>query len=210
MSLEIVSLADLLRELDEEQIIIMLSEFETLSDYRTGDTHDVQKFLISNSIQYQRMGLASTHLVYSSYKERNVLVGYFAIANKHLVLNSRVYKKLSNGNQKRFNKIGYRPQLEDGTSANSGLMIPSFLIGQLGLNYSEEARKTKSLNGFNLVALAEGMLNEAVSTISGKYIWLECMPSEKLLEFYSRCGYTQVADYEDSESGLCIFVKKIF
>lgn len=210
MSLVIVSLADLMRELDDETVRDMLKEFKTLPDFRTGDTHDVEKFLTQNAIQFQKMGWAATHLIYSSYKEKNVLVGYFAVSNKHLTLNSRTYNSLSSKMKSRFQKIGYRPQSSDGNNSKMDLIIPSFLIGQLGINYSEEAKKTKSINGYNLVALAEEKLKDAVATISGKYIWLECLPSEKLLDFYVRCGYTPVAEYEDRDNGLCLFVKKIF
>lgn len=211
MSIEIVSLADLLHEdVSEDSIMTILKEFKTLPDYRTGDTNDVEKFLLENSIQYQKMGLATTHLVFSTYKGNSVLVGYFSIANKPLVLNSRAYNNLSKTQQKRFSKVGYRLRGEDGKQRKSDLIIPSFLIGQVGKNYAEEALKTKSINGFNLVALAEEMIKEAVSMVNGKYIWLECQPNEKLLKFYQNSGYNQVADYQDQHNQLCIFVKKIF
>lgn len=209
MVLEIVSLADLLQEVDESTISKILADFKTIPDFRTGDTHDVEKFLNDNAIQFQKMGLAATHLIYSSYKDKNILVGYFAIANKHLVLNSKVFNKLSNNYKKRFQKIGYRLHIQNGKNNRAVLVVPSFLIGQLGLNYSEEARNTGSLNGYNLMALAEEVIDQAVSTINGKYIWLECQPHEKLLNFYEKCGYTQVVDYKDQNNGLCVFVKKI-
>lgn len=211
MSLEIVSLGDLLQAgLEEKKIQLLLEEFKTLPNYRSGDTHDVEKFLVNNSIQYQKMGLATTHLIYSSYKEKNVLVGYFAIANKPLVLNSRTYNGLSKSQQKKFSKIGYRLKAEDGKQRNSDLIIPSFLIGQLGKNYSEEALKTKIINGFNILALAEDTIKQAISVVNGKYIWLECKPSEKLINFYLNSGYTQIADYKDQHNNLCVFIKKIF
>lgn len=211
MSLEVVSLADLLQaKLDEESIQILLEDFKTLPDYRTGDTHDVEKFLVNNSIQYQKMGLATTHLIYSPYKGKNVLVGYFAIANKPLVLNSRTYNGLSKNQQKKFSKIGYRLKAEDGKQRNSDLIIPSFLVGQLGKNYSEEALKTKAINGFNILGMAEDTIKQAISVVNGKYIWLECKPNEKLMDFYINSGYTQISDYKDQHNNLCVFIKKIF
>lgn len=84
------------------------------------------------------------------------------------------------------------------------------MIGQLGKNYTEEALKTKIIKGINILALAEDTIKQAISVVNGKYIWLECKPSEQLINFYSNSGYTQIADYKDQHNNLCVFIKKIF
>lgn len=209
MSLEVISLADLLSEISEERTQKILDSFETIPDFKTGDTHDVEKFLKKNAIQFQKMGLAATHLVFSSYQGKNVLVGFISIANKHLTLRYRTFNGLSKSAKNRYKKIGYRTQSSDGKRNKNDLIIPSFLIGQIGKNHSEEARKTKAINGYNLLAIAEGKIEEAVSTISGKYIWLECLPHDKLMKFYESSGYTLAVSHDNRESNLCVYIKKI-
>lgn len=209
MSLEIMSLADLLEMADEDEVLSILKTFETLPNHQTGDTHDVQAFLIENSIQFQKMSLSRTYLIFSSYQQKNILVGYFSIANKHLVVNKKVFNDLSKNYQKRFNNVGYRYTGEESNHNKNDLIIPSFLIGQLGKNYSEEAKNSKALNGYNIMSLAEEKIKEVASIIGGKYAWLECQPHENLLNFYESCGYLRVPGYQDDEDELCILVKKV-
>ena len=51
-----------------------------LSDFSCPLNADVEDFLKFKAIEFSRQGLAQTHLVMASYRDKPVLVGYFAMA----------------------------------------------------------------------------------------------------------------------------------
>ena len=57
-----------------------------IEQYRCPQNGDIEEFLRFKAIVFSRQSLAKTHLVFASYKEEVVLVGYFALANKMLFI----------------------------------------------------------------------------------------------------------------------------
>lgn len=84
MSLNVISLSDLFKVAKEEEIKKLLFSFVTLKSQDSAGADDVENFIHNKSIQFERIDLARTYLVMSGYKERQILVGYFAISNKPL------------------------------------------------------------------------------------------------------------------------------
>ena len=128
----IINLADVIKlkkkgtreaETTYNKIISAISAFEChLND-------DVEDFLRHKALTFAEQSIAATFLVFTSYKNEPVLVGYFTLANKTLVIPKKRID--SRTLQKRIAKFGeYNPDLK-----NYQLSIP--LIAQLGKNFSQ-------------------------------------------------------------------------
>lgn len=205
MSLTVVSLGILLSNDSEANIQKILNTFQTKLDCRTGDQNDVEDFLKRKSIHFEKIGIAATYLVFAPFRNSIVLVGYFSIANKPLMLSNKLLKSFSNTQKTKFLNRGYR---EHNGEKNSSLVVPALLIGQLGRNFHPDAVSTKSLTGTNLVALAEEKIWEVARIMNSRYVWLECKDETKLLDFYKNNGYIKVEDYI-TVNGLRLLIKQI-
>lgn len=208
MSLTVLSLNDLMNELDEVNVEKLLKKFETRPNFKTGDQNDVEDFLHNKSMQFQRLGLASTYLIFAPYKSEQIIVGFFSITNKPLVISHRVFLSLSKTLQKRLNKLGTRYPDDKGRVNKSDLVIPAYLVGQIGKNFSPQAKATQAVTGTNIVALAEEKIREVIDIMNGKYVWLECQDQPRLINFYTHIGYTLVEEHI-STNGLRLMIKKI-
>lgn len=96
MALKVISLTDLLRSVDaEEDAEKLLCSFTSLKSQDSSGADDVEKFLHNKAIQFEKMDLSRTYLVLSTYKNAPLLVGYFAIANKPLVIPRKQFSRFS-------------------------------------------------------------------------------------------------------------------
>lgn len=68
---QLILLKDMIDELGEEKTKEVLSQFSCPLNL------DVQNFLHNNAIEFAKQSITATHLVFSSYKERPVVAGYF-------------------------------------------------------------------------------------------------------------------------------------
>lgn len=208
MTLKVLSLSELLagnkREIKEiiPKIENILNTFETISITGSKSEHDVENFLKTKSIVFDRQRLAGTHLVFSQYKNKAVLVGYFTINNKPLVFTKRMLSKCSNSLKKKLYQRG------ETHSNNDNLIIQSYLIAQIGKNYSEEALATKSINGRDLLTLAYEMILNGANVFGGSFIWVEYEDVDKLREYYKSFGFIEIEDYT-SENNLKMAILKI-
>ncbi|MDR4958161.1 GNAT family acetyltransferase, partial [Bacillus sonorensis] len=67
MALKIISLNDLLQTQREEDIIKLLSSFETIKIKYNPGADDVEHFIHTKAIQFEKMDLSRTYLIMSSY-----------------------------------------------------------------------------------------------------------------------------------------------
>lgn len=203
MALTIVTLENLLNKSDftEEDIKKLLFSFETISSKEAPGSDDIQHFIHHKAIEFEKSGLSRTTLVMSTYKGTSFLAGYYSIANKSLVIRKKNYQKLSNNFKRRLNGIGYKTEQKN-------YQIPSILLGQLGKNYNSVAKKADSCTGDELLALASKTIKKVYEIIGGRIVYLECEDNTYLKEFYSRNGYTEIAEFK-STNDLCIFIKDI-
>ncbi len=103
------------------------------------------------------------------------LVGYYSIAQKSFILtkgsvSNSLYKKLS----------------QYGTYDNSiqKYIISSLLIGQLGKNYS--SGNDTLISGDELLGLAIDKVRLIQNESGGRYTYLECEDTPKLISFYEK------------------------
>ena len=201
MSLKIIGLQSLLKALDKETVQEILNKFESIPNTETGKVNDVEYFLHSKAIQFEKMAISTTHLIFSEYKGNDVLVGYFSVANKPLTMSKRNYSNLSSSQKRKLCQGGRKTE-------SGGYVLNSYLIGQIGKNYSKEALQTKSITGKMMLSLAYDTLLQAKMIVNAKYVWLECTDTPKLLDFYKSFGFSEIKDYT-SENNLKLLLMKL-
>lgn len=167
-----VNLAEMLEELGEDETK------SHLSDFYCPLNADVEDFLRNKSIEFSRQGLSATHLVFTSYKDSSVLVGYYTLANKILEVSKR---SLSKNMQKRIRKFA---QIDE---ALKTYFLPSLLIAQLGKNYNNGYNEL--ISGDELLKLAINKIKEIQLVIGGNFVYLECEDKPVLTEFYKQHGF---------------------
>lgn len=169
---KIINLLDLVEECGED------SAKEILSTFSCPLNQDVENFLKSKAITFARQGWSQTHLVFTSYKNSPVLVGYFTLASKLITI--RV-KNITSSLRRRLNKFAtYNDDIK-------GYVLSAPLIAQLGKNYT---------NNYNDLIAGDELLQEACRKIykiqydlGGRFTYLECEDKDCLKEFYSRNGF---------------------
>ena len=183
LSIERVGLQKLLESENQiEKIEKFLKTFK--SNFAT--TNEVEYFLHNNAIEFEKKTLSTTHLLINENKE---LVGYFSIANKKLNIPKEVVKTFS---KTKLKKIGQSSNIKKDGSYE----INSYLIGQLGINFSQEIKGEK-ITGKDLLNEIWILLLEAKKLVNVKYIWLECENNSKLINFYKEFGFDLIDGFEN-------------
>ncbi len=171
------NLRDLLAELREERTSEILSAFECPLN------PDVQSFLREKAILFSKHGYASTYLVFASYQGNVVLIGYYALAMKAVVIKGSLLSSQWRGRLRRF--AFYDSDLKQFT-----LSLP--LIGQLGKNYAHHYDRL--ISGDDLLGIACETVREIQLMSSGKMVYLECEDVLPLTSFYERNGFFRFAN----------------
>jgi len=149
-----------------------------LDDFECPLNQDVEYFIKEKAIQFLKMGLSRTFLVSSSYKEKNVIVGYFALTNKITKINKN---KLTHSVRKRISRFSEQTSIEKYCTVS----LP--LIGQLAKNYKNNYNTL--IKGDDLLKLACDKVIEAQNILGGKFVFIECEDKDKLKEFYESNGF---------------------
>lgn len=180
MAFDVVPLGALLKRYREEEIRKSFSSFTSVNK-------DVERFLHETCMQFERVGLSRTTLVYSSYQGEPVLVGYFAIALKPLSISKKNWARMSNGLHRKLMPIGYKDEMDRYT-------VSSILLGQLGLNfrYRNTGAGKRIITGSQLLGLAYQEIIRAEEILGGVVVYVEVDNELKLREFYTRNGFAQV------------------
>lgn len=169
----ILSLSDIIDEKGEDFCR------EILSFFSCPPNPDVEKFLTKRSaIDFAKQSIAQTFLVYASYRGKNVLCGYFTIANKYIVVGSHSVSKTT---ARRLRKFAM-PNISD-----ENLVIMAPLIAQLGKNYMNDYRKL--ITGDELLKMAIDKVSAAQRIIGGKVVYVECEDIDILKKFYEDNGF---------------------
>lgn len=169
----ILSLSDIIDEKGEDFCR------EILSFFSCPPNPDVEKFLTKRSaIDFAKQSIAQTFLVYASYRGKNVLCGYFTIANKYIVVWSHSVSKTT---ARRLRKFAM-PNISD-----DNLVIMAPLIAQLGKNYMNDYRKL--ITGDELLKMAIDKVSAAQRIIGGKVVYVECEDIDILKKFYEDNGF---------------------
>lgn len=202
MALQVVGLKTLLDAgRSEEEIKFLLLSFCSIPAKDTDKVHDVEDFLHNKAIQFEKMDLARTYLVLSNYKDAPILVGYFSISNKPMVITKKNFTKLGPTLKKRLMGLGHKTERDN-------YEVKGYLLGQLGKNFSPEAKAAKAVTGSDLLKLANDTMMISYEAVGGRIFYLECEDEKKLKEFYSYEGFAEILDFK-SPNDLCLFVRKI-
>lgn len=171
---KLVTLSGMIDALGERSAKEMLSRFSCPLN------EDVETFLKYKAIEFSKQCLSQTTLVYSSYKKEEVLVGYFTIANKYIIVKK---DKVSKTTYKRLSKFGQEiPDLKQ-------ISIAAPLIGQLGKNFN--GGYNKLITGDELLGIALEQVEIALKIIGGQIVYLECEDNTRLVDFYGRNGFKE-------------------
>ena len=172
MGYKIINLKDIYNAIGESKTK------EVLKDFKCDLNNDVEYFLKEKAIEFSKQDISRTYIVMSQHKEKDVIVGYFAIANK-----STIIKKVILSNTKRKSLLKYAKY--DNEIKGYNIALP--LIGQIGKNYNNGYDKL--ISGEILLKFACDKIKEIQNMIGGRHVFLECEDNEKLKEFYENNGF---------------------
>lgn len=169
---KVISLNGLLEQLGEERTKEILSSFSCPLNF------DVENFLKNKAIVFDKQSISRTKLIFTSYKNSLVLIGYFTLTYKDFIIPD---KALNSNLKRRLNKFGsYDKILKVHT-------ISAPLIAQLGKNFTNGYNKL--ITGDELLKIACDCVKEVQLNIGGKLVYIECEDKVRLIEFYERNGF---------------------
>ena len=154
---------------------------KVISDFYCPRNLDVEDFLKNKALVFSEQRIASTYLIFATYKGRPVLVGYFALTNKHFHIDSRKPGGISKRLLKRISKFAMRDK------ELNKYVISAPLIGQLSKNYANGYDTL--ITGDELLKIACDTVREALRIIGGKVVYLECEDAPSLIRFYEENGF---------------------
>lgn len=165
-----------------------------LANYFCPLNPDVEDFLKHKAIPFSRQGLSKTHLVFASYNDQWVLVGYFALASKTWLIPRKNINAKLNARLRKF------AQIVDETNT---YQISAPLIAQLGKNYCNSYNRL--ISGDELLKIACDRVRDIQCTIGGKIAYLECEDKPQLRAFYERNGFSEFNKRNLNKSDLNLF-----
>ncbi len=164
-----------------EDIYIVKGEKDTqnlLKDFECPLNNDVEYFIKNKAIEFSKQGIAKTYIVSTSYKNKQVIVGYFALTNKITEIKKNI---LSYKMRKRISRFSINDEL------NKSYSVSLPLIGQLGKNFCNGYNKL--ISGDILLKFACDKVRDVQKIVGGKFVMLECEDKIKLKEFYESNGF---------------------
>lgn len=169
-----INLSDMIDTIGEDRTKAILADFSCPQN------QDVELFLKEKAIEFMKQGLASTYLVFVSYRKSNKLVGYYSLSIKTINIKRNALSKTL---QKRVSKF---------CQYNSALKIHTTsapLIAQLGKNFKDGINN--QISGDELLKMACDSVKFVQKIVGGKIAYLECEDIEKLKDFYFTNGFVE-------------------
>jgi hypothetical protein len=163
-------------------------ELSLLRTFNCEINSDLSDFIHSTALDFEKRQIARTFvLINGNAKE---VVGYFTISMKSLSTNG-----MSKTSIKKIDGI-----------SNNRACIHSFLIGQLGISDAYAKYKLGTL----LLDDAFSKIEMAHDLVAGRYILVDAINHEKVLKFYTECGFALLdTNLEESEDGSIRMIYKI-
>lgn len=195
MKYEIISLGDVLSNYSNEEIIKVFDTFESKNK-------DVEHFLKCKAIEFEKVGMSRTTLVFSD----NKLMGYFSISTKPLVVNKKNWSRLSNSVKRKLSPMSNK-------SEQGNHEISSILLGQL----SKNSKYQESIDGDHLLGYAYNKIRELWKLGGGRFLYVEVDKNDKLDKFYNNNGFKRLIIKDESNNispfltvnGQWLYVKKL-
>ncbi len=149
---------------------------------------DLTSFIHNTAIDYEKRKIARTFVLVDEALKQ--IVGYFTLSIKSLST-----KGMSNSSIKKI----------DGISSNRDC-IHSFLIGQLGISDKYAHYRF----GTYLLDDAFFQIETAHNIVAGRYILVDAINNEKVIDFYMRHGFRLLDTYmEESKNDSIRMIYKI-
>ena len=162
---------------------------EALASFVCCKDPDVQTFLNSKAIQFEKRGWASTYLLLNEEAMNNnklVVDGYFSLTHKAVRFDDSVTKS----------KRSY-------ITGNKESSDHSFvLIGQLGkriVDLGDEKYEEADLTAADILSDAFTIIEQSSKYIICRNIILECKPNEKIKNIYIQNGFIEL-QYDDNHN----------
>jgi len=183
-----INLRDLVAQMEDKRLK------ELIEGFSCSLNKDVEDFIHSKAIEFEKQGLASTYLVFASYQDTMCLAGYFALAPKtfHIDLYT---KRIGSSLRHRVNRFAtYDEKLRKS-------IVTAPLIAQLAKNYTNNYDKL--ITGDELLKIACDTVKEAQLILGGRLVYLECEDTPSLVKFYQDNGFRFFGkrDLESVEKG---------
>ena len=121
MAYNVISLEDMYKSMDIDNVKEILNQFECSLN------KDVEFFIKEKAIEFLKLGISKTFLVTTSYKEKQVIVGYFALTDKVTKIKKNSLSKTLSRRIKRFSR---------NENIKNYYIVSLPLIGQLGKNFA--------------------------------------------------------------------------
>ena len=172
-----INLSTLIEEIGEERTK------EIFADYSCPRNADIEMFLHEKAILFSKQGIARTHLVFASYKDEPVLIGFYALAYKTVQIKAT---KLNSSWRHRLRTFA----TYNDYSKSYYVSLP--LIGQIGKNYSHG--HDQLISGDELLKMACNRIEQLQFEVGGKMAYLECEDNPSLIRFYEENGFYRFAN----------------
>jgi hypothetical protein len=167
----------------EETVLEVISSFKCSKDV------DIEGFLNSKAVLFNRKGKSRTHLLLDQGALENgsiELLAYFSLAIHML----RIPESTSANQVRRLDGLYARKGSEPITE------IPSFLIGQLAKNDTYAS----SVSGSLLLEYALSAISSAQEFVGGRVVYIECRDLPKVISFYEQNDFKVLR--RDPDDGL--------
>lgn len=170
MEYNVVNLRKLMARKGEERTRALLSGFSCPLN------PEVEGFLKRKAIDFAKQGLSQTHLVMPA--DTPEIAGYFCLTNKTALMDTSPFSATV---RKRVEKFS----IYDDRIKEHFLSAP--LIAQLGKNYNENL--LSPMSGAALLKYACDKVAGILFDLGGKFVYLECADTPKLIGFYLSNGF---------------------
>lgn len=156
------------------------------------------------AIKFENLNKARTYLIYNEEQvekpdfclDQLVIYGYITLSLKILTVPPE-----TSGN-KRKNLDGLSSRLHGKPISD----FPCYLIGQLAKNSNIE---NNELTGDALLQFAYKTIASAVDAVGGRYMMIECHNNSKLIDFYTRNDFDEIARESDGQFEMVQMIRKI-
>lgn len=155
-----------------------------ISSFKCPINQEIEDYLYKSAVIFARKKITITYFVFDD--ETNDLVGYYALTNKSITIDSKSIPKKLLSKFDRYFKFD-----------NNEYTGPCYLIAQLSKNYAITNNK---ISGKELLDDAFSHLSDSQKLVGGGFVYLECeADKKKILRVYSDYGFTYVDDRESNE-----------
>lgn len=163
------------------KVIPRLQLTQALLEFKCTKDEDIQEFLRTKSLEYEKRGWCSTYILVNEEKLKHegiiFIVGYFTLSNKVIRLSDSISqtrrKRLYNGLKKMDNHMHF------------------ILIGQLG-KYIDEKGLCGEISALEMLNRAFEVIYQVKERITCNCVLIECKEEPKIRKIYEDYGFKEL------------------